>query len=392
MVDAERILNELSQTIIENEKIVNPEVIIKSISTGGANYSSTLHLITIKSPDNEDLELFAKVASLGENIRKTMNLDRMFETERFVYKELREIYETLQKKNKVPEKDRLLFPKFYAIRDTYLEDTVVLENLVTKGYTCYDRLKPVTWEYAAAAVGELAKLHALSYAFAKEDPERFNEIAAEKKMEFSGSEEDMLALWEKAVSNALEMTPEESKQRFKKFIDKYQGIDTFKKFYVSPRQPMLVHGDYRASNLMHKITDGKLERLIPVDYQTIHCGSPLTDLFYFIFSGTDGEFRKCYYDELIDHYYNTFADFLIKLNLDPETTYPREHFDEDFKNSLPYGLLVIVFLLPIVLIEAHNAPKMDGDAAITDFIVKPNEMFRERLHEAIRDFEKWGVI
>ncbi|GBP67868.1 hypothetical protein EVAR_86694_1 [Eumeta japonica] len=390
MVNAEKILNELLQTVIEDEGLENPEITIKPFSTEGANYSSTLHLITINSQGREDLELFAKVGSVGEQMRAAVDADRFYETERFFYLELRKIYERLQ--NRIPEEERLVFPKFYACRDTYLEDTMIIENLAAKGYTCYDRFKPVTWEYAAAAVGELAKLHALSYAFAEDDPELFHKVATDRPMRFPGPEDHMKTIWEKSTSDGVNMVPDAFKARLTKFFESHAEPETFGKYYISPRRPVLVHGDYRASNLMHKYKNGNVESLIPVDYQTLHCGSPISDLLYFIFNGTDAEFREHHYGRLIDHYYATFAGYLLKLNLDPEELYPREHFDEDYKRYLPYGLLLAVFLLPLVLVDVADVPSMGDLTDMESFIFKANDLYADRFNGIVQDFVDWGVI
>ncbi|GBP93883.1 hypothetical protein EVAR_85770_1 [Eumeta japonica] len=360
MADADRILGELLETVAKDEGIKEPQFVIKAISTDGANYTSTLHLITIKSYGMKDLELFAKVACVGEQIRKAIPADNIYKTERFVYKELAKIYENLQVKNNVPESERLKFAKFYACSDKYLEETVILENLMPQGYTCYDRFKPVTWEYAAAAVGALAKLHALSYAYAEDDPEDFTKAVAERAFEIAGPEPQMAEMFEKSGTNALEMIPEELKGRLRKFISENSSIEKFKSYYTSPRRPVFTHGDFRASNIMHRRKNGKLDSLIPVDYQTLHAGAPLVDLMYFIVSGTDGEFRKFHFKRLFQHYYDTFAGFLTKLGLDPEVLYPKRHFDEDYRQYLPFGLMISMFVLPIVLIESENAPTMQG--------------------------------
>ncbi|GBP93884.1 hypothetical protein EVAR_85771_1 [Eumeta japonica] len=439
MTDADRILGELLKTVAKDEGIKEPQFVIKAISTGGANYTSTLHPITIKSYGMKDLELFAKVACVGEQIREVIPADKIYATERFVYQKLAKIYENLQVKNNIPENEKLKFPKFYACKDTRLEETIILQNLMAQGYTCYDRFKPVTWEYAAAAVGALAMLHALSYAYAKDDPEDFTKSVAERAFEVTGPEEQVVDMLKMSETNALEMVPEELKGRLKKFLSEKSGFENFKNYYVFARGPVLVHGDYRVSNIMYRrkmnfgrievgkrilifITDnkfcrqrrrvncktrydydtkknldlqtanGKLDSLIPLDYQTLYAGVPLVDLLYFIFSGTDGQFRKYYYKRLILHYYDTFAGFLTKLGLNPETVYPKKHFDEDYRHYLPFGLIISISALPVVLIEPEKAPTMQGDAKVADMAIKPNEMFRKRFLEIVKDYIDWGVV
>ncbi|GBP67863.1 hypothetical protein EVAR_86689_1 [Eumeta japonica] len=138
--------------------------------------------------------------------------------------------------------------------------------------------------------------------------------------------------------------------------------------------------------------DGKLEKVILVDYQTLHSGSAITDLLFFITCGTDGAFRRRHYKQLIDHYYEAFVDFLKKLGLDSNKLYPKEEFHDDLKESLPFGLLMAALALPMVLVEANNAPTFQADAKLSNFVAKPNEEFKRRLRDFIDDYMEWGVI
>lgn len=71
--------------------------------------------------------------------------------------------------------------------------------------------------------------------------------------------------------------------------------------------------------------------MIPIDYQTIQAGSPVIDLFYFIFSATDGSFRANYYNKLINHYYTELGVALARLDLNIEHEFARKDFDFELK-------------------------------------------------------------
>ncbi|GBP67852.1 hypothetical protein EVAR_86678_1 [Eumeta japonica] len=493
-IDTEAILNELLESVIEDEGLNHPEVVIKPVSSGGANYTSTLYTITVRIPGGDDLELFAKVACLGEHVRNAMRAERFFANERFFYRDLQKIYGDLQVRSKIPEDQRLFLPKFYACSDERLKETLILENLVAKGYVLYDRLKSVTWEYAAAAMDELAKLHALSYAFAADDPEKFTKVAAKTEMMFAGCADELDKMWQKSEANALNALPEHLKSRLNAFLIKESGSKGFLNYSITNRGPVLLHGDYRPSNLLHKMTirlaeiicscvefsltkagrasqpvrrlkrnllcgrkllekwaagegnglivgergdgggsgppeisltkckataeadtsipysvkvwylspvepahfrcsqDDKLEKLIPVDYQTIYGGPTMCDIYYFIFSGTDGEFRRQHFRPLLDRYYTSFSHFLKKLQQNPEEMYPREHYEEDVKKFLPYGLLVAVLFLPLILVDEECAPSFDGDAQLSDIAVEPNKIYEKRILEVVEDFVEWGIL
>ncbi|GBP67864.1 hypothetical protein EVAR_86690_1 [Eumeta japonica] len=244
------------------------------------------------------------------------------------------------------------------------------------------------WEYAAARP---AKLHALSYAFAENDPDGFAKVVSERRSLFDGSSDQIKEMWKKSEANALNLVPENLKDRLVAFLSKESGLDNFEKYFSSFQRPVLVHGDYRSSNLFHRRKNGKLDSLIPIDYQMFHAGTPIIDLLYFIISGTDGDFRKYHYRQLINHYYDTFASFLKKFALDPYKLYPREHFDEDLKRTLPWGMLVVVYFLPLNLVEAEKALTLDGNASMVN-AVQSNDLYRNRLLEWIRDYIEWGIM
>lgn len=71
--------------------------------------------------------------------------------------------------------------------------------------------------------------------------------------------------------------------------------------------------------------------VIPVDYQTLRGGCPVVDLLYFIFTGTDKQFRANYYEKLVDHYYSELRAAIIRLGLNPDEKYSREDFDAELK-------------------------------------------------------------
>ena len=68
-----------------------------------------------------------------------------------------------------------------------------------------------------------------------------------------------------------------------------------------------------------------------MDYQTVHAGNPVADLLYFIFLGSDEEFRKENFNKLLDHYYKNLEEALERFSIDALEVYPRNKFDDDVK-------------------------------------------------------------
>ncbi|KAJ8716956.1 hypothetical protein PYW08_005355 [Mythimna loreyi] len=381
-------LRNLLRKIASQNKYDNPEINIDEISSGGANYTSKLYTVVIKAQNKEDLHLFAKVAATGEAFRRDIPINA-FKTEDFAYVKLAKTYATLEEENGVPEEHRLHFAKFYGSDPTEYQEILVIENLMANGYGPHDRFNTVDWEYASATVADLAKMHALSFAFSKHYPEEFEKALEELHFDFNnfGGLDIML---KRSTDLALDNVKPENKEVLKKFLQDQKNPF---EMYVPIRSKVIVHADFRGNNLLHKVReDGKVEIKI-VDLQTLQAGSPITDLLYFIFTGSDEEFRAKYFDKLIDHYYSELSAAMRRLNLNPDEIFPREDFDYEFKEKLPFGLTLAVFTLPVITVDTANAPEVNENLDISNFAIeKTSDLYAERLNGVVNDYVKWGIL
>ncbi|XP_045777983.1 uncharacterized protein LOC123875925 isoform X1 [Maniola jurtina] len=391
MADAEKTLRDTLDLILDDRGYKPREITVKAKETGGANYTSTLFVVNVSSPDQENLKLFVKVASVGESIRGIMHADYLYRTERLFYTQLTKIYEEIQEERNIPAEHRFIFPKFYGCNGNYCKETVVMEDLAAVGFEPVDRLKSIDWDHAKAAVENLAKFHALSFAFEKYRPEEFEILTSAMKFEMSGMddghEETVKVMGEKMIESAAGLVKKEYKERVRDFALTHKLWET----YNHPiGKPVIAHGDYRTSNLLFRIQDDNLQA-IAVDYQTVHAGCPAGDLVYFIFMGSDEEFRRQHYEKLLDHYFVCLEQALERLAVEL-SVYTREKFDSDMKELLPYAVLLGVMVLPVVTVQADAAPRVDGDADINDFVMKPNELFAQRFNGIVNDCIRWGAI
>ncbi|CAH4032497.1 unnamed protein product [Pieris brassicae] len=385
MSDAEQTLRNILDKELDERGLKPRDVTIKAISSGGANYTSSLFLVDVKSP-KEDLKLFAKVANSTGAIRDIAE-GWMYKTERLVYTKIAKLYEDLQVQ--IPEEEKLKFPKFYGCNNVSGKETVVMENLLASGYNPFNRLKSLDWQHGSASVEYLAKFHALSFALAKNSPEEFEKLSHMKyeigNQEFD--EETMGAIWKKIMNNMLEVIKDDQKEKVLKYFESMPTMNT----YTKPiGKPVLCHGDFRSSNILFKTTDDKVQA-IAVDFQTVYAGCPATDLVYLIFLGSDEEFRAEYYEKLLDHYYNSLSKMMEWLSIDSTEVYPREEFDRDMKENLPYAILIGATILPTVVVEEDAAPEL-GNFDYNQFVISPNEIFAKRFRGIVNDCIRWNVI
>ncbi|XP_075981397.1 uncharacterized protein LOC142980017 [Anticarsia gemmatalis] len=391
MSAAETVLLKLLEKIFKSNK--NGEIQLTALNSGGANYTSALYSATVPSNGTKPLKLFAKVANVNGKLRELMNVRCMFETEQLVYSELAKIYDDIQEKHSIAPEYRFIFPKFYGGDPTEGEETVVLEDLTESGYSLYSRFKAIDWEHIAIAVEHLARFHALSFAFAKEDPDKFAEVVEKVKYKLpkNGDDPERKETWIKMVTAAAQVAKDEHKEKIAGFLLREIPQEELFKFKFPLSTPVLCHGDYRISNLMYKRENGVLKTIV-VDYQTLHPACPAFDLLYLEFMGTDEQFRAKNHERLLDHYFSELTSALERLGVDVNDVYSRETFDKELKEMLPVALRSASFILPLVLVEAKNAPKLASSNGLEDFALSPTQLFAERYSGLISDCVKWGAI
>ncbi|CAK1550262.1 unnamed protein product [Leptosia nina] len=374
--------------VIAKKQYNNYKISIEPFSTDGANYSSKLYAVKI-SEENQELCLFTKVAAIGDELRSN-SFSNIYETEIEFYTKIFQRYQEIEEKHNVPEDEKLVVPKLYGYRDEYLEEILVFDNLLARGYQMYDRFQTMDWDYASQSLTALARLHGLSMAYSVEYPEEFKEYT--EKLKIKEDIDGLRDYLNAAIDNVLQVTKEENKGRLQVFL----GTVTSAEYFVSVLKPMkssvLTHADYRPSNLLHRVQDGKTVHVIPIDFQTLRHGNVISDLVYFIFTGSDKKFRDQYYCKCLDHYYSQLALTLTRLGLEPMKIYPREDFEYELKKASSYGLLAAILCLLIITVDPKDAPKVDENLQQKDFAVRPNERYAERINDVIEDFIKLSVI
>lgn len=252
MANIQNKLRSLLDNVAKEQGFVDYSLILTPISTGGANYNSTLYKCKIENA-NKSLNLFIKVAAMDAEYRESVSI-KMYEEEEYVYTKMKKIFTDLEDKYKVPKEHRLVLPKYYGGDITQGEEMLILEDLSAQGFSTYDRLKPIDWTYATAAVKELAKFHALAMAFQKEHPEEHDKFLANYGVETATNDEMFRQFWKNGLDRAVEVAREENKEKLQKFVDKVTA-ESINKLYQAERKLVLAHSDFKASNLMYRVKE-----------------------------------------------------------------------------------------------------------------------------------------
>lgn len=252
MASSEEKLKNVLLRIAKEQGYKDPRIDIKPISSGGANYTTILFLAKVSETFKPNLELFAKVANLGEEVRvQNEMMAKVYMIESVFYTELAVNFERLYLKNSVPAEHRLVLPKYYGHVLTRLEETLVLENLEANGFGNFDRMKTYNWEYAATAVQQMARFHALGLALRDENPAEFEKIVAPFHVDLLANEDLMQMFMQQAISNCCEVITAEQADRIRKYFSQTELLTESMKRFMDDKT-MLIHGDYRPSNLMQR--------------------------------------------------------------------------------------------------------------------------------------------
>ncbi|XP_047990008.1 uncharacterized protein LOC125229244 [Leguminivora glycinivorella] len=368
--------------IAKKENYISHKIDIKPITSEGANFTADLYIGTISEPLKPDIHIFAKAANLTEDARKNNEFfSRIYKIEALFYSEIAESFGRIYDKNQVAIGDRLNIPTYYSHNLLPYQEILVLENLEASGYQTFDRMKTFDWEYAAVAVTQMAKFHALGLSYRQE----FGNESRDLIFDMSKDQDEMNKFTQQAVKSSCECLNEDYKQRLINFFSSKESMPNG----MMKDKTMLIHGDFRPSNLMHRRHDGRLE-IVLLDFQFMRMGNPAIDLIYFIFSGSDQEFRRLYYQSLLNHYFTQLTGALRHLHIDVENVYPRKTFDANMIEARPLGLMFGLTMAGMVMVAPEDAPKLTGD--ISSVLIKPNQLAQERIRGIVQDYVQWGIL
>ncbi|KAL4704216.1 hypothetical protein ACJJTC_011842 [Scirpophaga incertulas] len=389
-MDVYQILLERSlKNIVKAKKLENHTFEITPFSTRGANYSSLLFIGKISASNREELKFFAKVATFSNTLRLQLPT-RFYYTEQYTYSVLAKVFDKIENKRGIPIHNRLKIPELYGYIDTECEEVLVTSDLSALGFTTYNRFLSINWEYASKAIEELAKLHALGFAMQKDFPDDYKKTKESLQLrDIDGK--TATNILEQMMRKAVSIIKEEYRDKLINFMA--QLIPNAMQLFFGPSlRPTLVHGDFRMSNLMHKIHMNNQYEIVIIDYQTLHIGSVIKDLMYFIFTGSDSEFRVKYYQQLLAHYYEHLCLALSRLDLEAEQIFPRKDFDRELEQFVVLGLVFAVITLPVVTAEEENVPDLKDYNVESMIGIKTSHLCITRLNEVVEDFIKLNIL
>ncbi|XP_042877120.1 uncharacterized protein LOC122256462 [Penaeus japonicus] len=264
---------------------------------------------------------------------------------------------------RAPGETAICIPKLIYGKDQGKEYVLVMENIRAAGYSTNDKRKGLDVEQVMMTVKEIAKVHAVSYAYDKSHnflekfpcfafrPEGINAVRAFTSASLKGSSEYLATV--------------EGKEELARKVGNSRDIlmRKFNTLFEDFGNVCLCHGDFWNCNIMYKYhqPDGEeepttLEGLKLIDWGNSSWQNPMFDLQYLIHTSTTLEVRKTHIEEILQSYHAVFTSLTAKLGA-PVTHYDYKAFREDWDRTAVYGFILGSILTQGTLSTTNPASK-----------------------------------
>jgi len=303
----------------------------------------------------------AKSLPGSQFIKDAFNINVTFPKEVEFYQNILPEFIKLLEENKIDIDYKKSFPKFVGAelieKDGVLEDaTLIMENIKVDGYQLRPKTEGMDYVHSKMVIKELALFHALGIALKIKKPQVYEtkikktarplklgqSVEAAKKEIYDFMDQTLDYL--KGIKEVEHLVPRLKKVMYDNFLyaDMLEGY--------KPREPFstFVHNDMWLNNMMFKYNNGEPSSLKLLDFQRTKLGSPISDLFLFLYVSTSLDVVRNNFDEMLKLYHDTFLGWLTQLNV-PTKDFSWENFQEELKHgseevSMPVAMMRLLFM------------------------------------------------
>ncbi|CAD0201318.1 unnamed protein product [Chrysodeixis includens] len=287
---------------------------------------------------------------------------------------------------------KIKFPNCIYASSEYDKETIATLVLRDTGFRLRNRLDKPDVDHVALVMKNLAKLHALSFALEKTNPKDFEEITrlCHKDVQYSnpGSvPKSMRSYYDASVDLVIDPV---AKKELRKVAPEILNI-LYRCVQANPHST-ICHGDCWNNNMIFKYKGFKPVDVIFFDYQLTRYASPVTDISYYLYMSTDGEFLRKHYSFIIEIYYGTLSAVLRQCDLDVDEIYPRSIFEKHLKDYSVLGLLEALVSMMIITAPYEEAIKMTEmkyeheDEEIYENGYQNHNEYADRVNGIVNDF------
>ncbi|XP_063614809.1 uncharacterized protein LOC134787914 [Penaeus indicus] len=296
-------------------------------------------------------------------------------------KELRMYAEVVHELNaflaaRVPEESPICIPKMIYGKENGSEYVLVMENIKAAGYMTNDKRKGLDVEHVMRSVEEIAKVHAVSYAYNK----AHNFLEKFPCYQFKIETITVIpAFLTCSLKNCIAyLNTVKGKEELAKKVENAHPIlsKKFLALYDDFGNVCLCHGDFWNCNIMFKYQqhddsqEQTLEGIKLIDWGNSSWNNPIFDLQYLLHTSTTLELRKTHIDDILQKYHTVFTSLATKLGA------PLPHYDysalrEDWDRTAIFGFTLGNMLIQGTLSTTNPANKPRGPSILDHGALTP---------------------
>ncbi|GAB0088771.1 LOC111604862 [Sergentomyia squamirostris] len=345
------------RTILQNNKnfpkssdaVCVDGIHIEPATSIGDNFMSTMYRVLVKyhfgDDDIKTLSLIVKLMPESSVVEKIAESYNAFPKEAEMYSKIIPGLEEIWLRVGQPVQ---FGPKcWYSSNDPV--PVIVMDDLKSFDYKMLPRREGLGLKEAEAVISKLAKFHAASLLYYKENGPYhpyFNE-----RIPRTNDNEGLGLFYNIMHAGLIEMLEgwDFGKPYLPK-LKKWKGkiFDTNCKLTKAEEKSfnVLNHGDAWTNNTMFKYFKGSPEVLF-VDYQLCIWTTPAIDLLYFIFNACHLDIQIAHFDNLIKLYHSELVSAMTHLNI-PDKTPSLEEIKNVVHRKGFFGAMLIIETLPVL--------------------------------------------
>ncbi|EFA07198.1 uncharacterized protein LOC100141825 [Tribolium castaneum] len=241
---------------------------------------------------------------------------------------------------------------------------------------------------------EFARLHALSFAFSKQQPEKDQQHRKQLNTGYFSVFENKqtVNIVRNNLNQVLKFFNDDNVIiKLRKFGDE---IETFfdNVLIEIPNKSVLVHGDPTSNFLFYyeKNESGNIpSRAKLIDWHLVKFGSPVLDLSLFFFTNCDDINNV---DTFLKSYHVNLNIFLKELGCDIEEVFSQKNLEDHWTKYAKIGLALAILTLKILTLEVNKRPNANNEKlSIEEFIDAFQGPPKEDYVRKIKDIVKYCV-
>ncbi|KAL3277108.1 hypothetical protein HHI36_012466 [Cryptolaemus montrouzieri] len=395
-------LNVTMQKVMDKLGVKSYKIQIDGKSEIGDNYMGEVIFFTIFSADDKRVYNFVmKGAKSSEKLRSITPVEVVYKRESFIYTEVFPYFQKfIDEKNPNFEFDCV--PKLYWVDRSPRKETLIFDNLKTKGFKLHDRKQPWNLEHSLLAMKYYGKFHALSFALRDQKPEvfkNFNKNLPNLFEDFSRIIK-INQIYEEPFKNVKELLQKAGRNDLVNKLEFWSEnlSSIFENLADENDKLVICHADCWNNNFMFTYQnneDASPSKMAFLDFQLSIVDTPVYDLAYNIYATCD---KSCldHFDLLLETYYKSLSSSIRNLGSNPDELFTYEQLKQHWQKYSHIGIIISIVIIKLELLDKADAPDMaklteDGEN-VDDYLnvkVRNQEEYNRRILEI---FTHYGDI